>query len=404
MLYNKDKNMKKKSLFFAIIIALAFVFCMSMATCPLEKQGNNTPETEPEPELELTVLENEDISPGESAADFVAKVKIGWNLGNTLDAHPGGETSWGNPLTTRAMITAIKENGFNTIRIPVSWYHRAPKSGNYAINSDFMNRVKEVVDYAVENNLYIILNTHHDEEIFKFMDKDMDESKKAFEAVWRQIAETFKDYDYKLVFEGLNEPRTKGSDREWQGGTAEERKNLNEMHQIFVDTVRASGGNNGKRILMISTYAASVEPAAVNGLTLPVDTEENSGVNKFIVSVHSYSPYNFALNEGTGAVKAWSASISSDTRDITGWIDRVYTKFVSNGIPVIGGEFGALNRNNEDDRAAWAEFYVSEAGKRGIKCIWWDDGGNFRLFNRASRQFYFPKIHAALMRGAGVAK
>jgi len=242
------------------------------------------------------------------------------------------------------------------------------------------------------------LNTHHDEDIFKFMDADMPESKKAFKAIWEQIADAFKDYNYNLIFEGLNEPRTKGSSNEWNGGTAAERNNLNEMHQLFVDTVRASGGNNVRRILMVSTYAASVESAAVNGLTLPNDPQ-NPTVKKLIVSTHSYSPYNFALNEGTGSVKTWSKNNSSDTSQITTWITRVNTAFISKGIPVIAGEFGALNKDNEAARAEWAEYYVSEAKKKGIPCFLWDDGGNFKLFDRRNGTFFYPLILAALMRG-----
>ena len=379
--------MKKKNLIGAI--ALAFVFCLLSAGCEKQDDSGGTPSG---PENGEYV----EITANESAADFVAKIRIGWNLGNTLDAHPNGETSWGNPRTTKAMITSIKDAGFNTIRIPVSWYQAAPKP-NYTINPTWMNRVKEIVGYAMDNNMYIILNTHHDEDIFKFMDADMPESKKAFKAIWEQIAAAFKDYSYNLIFEGLNEPRTKGSSSEWSGGTAAERKNLNEMHQLFVDTVRASGGNNVKRILMVSAYAASVEAAAVNGLVLPNDPSNT--VSKLIVSTHSYSPYNFALNEGTGSVKTWSKNNSSDTSQITTWISRVDTAFLSKGIPVIAGEFGALNKDNEAARAEWAEYYVSEAKKKGIPCIWWDDGGNFKLFNRSSRTFYYPSILAALMRG-----
>jgi endoglucanase len=388
--------MKRNNLIGAI--ALAFVFCLLLTGCekpddpggtqggPSGNGGNSggTPASWPE---------NTAITADESAAGFVAKIRIGWNLGNTLDAP--NETSWGNPRTTKAMITAIKDAGFNAIRIPVSWNGHAPKP-NYTINSAWMSRVKEIVDYAMENNLYIILNTHHDEEIFKFMDKDMVESKKAFKAIWEQIAAAFRDYNYNLIFEGLNEPRTKGSLAEWNGGTAEERNNLNAMHQLFVDTVRASGGNNGKRILMVSTYAASVESAAVNGLTLPNDPSNT--VKKLIVSTHSYSPYNFALNENS-TVKTWSKNNSSDTSPITDWITRVNTAFISKGIPVIAGEFGALNKDNEAVRADWAEYYVSEAKKKGIPCFIWDDGGNFKLLNRSSRTFYYPLILAALMRG-----
>jgi len=255
-----------KNIFLIAVITLTLGLCLSFTTCSKVTDKDDSKNT---PELYIEVKENTAITADESAADFVAKMTIGWNLGNTMDAWPNGETSWGNPKTTKEMITALKEAGFNTIRIPVSWHQAAPKP-DYTVRASWMNRVKEIVDYAVDNNLYIILNTHHDEEIFKFRDNDMEESKKAFQAVWSQIAETFKDYNYNLIFEGLNEPRTKGSAREWQGGTSEEHKNLNDMHQLFVDTVRKSGGNNGKRILMISTYAASVESAAVNGLKLPM--------------------------------------------------------------------------------------------------------------------------------------
>jgi endoglucanase len=330
-----------------------------------------------------------------SAAELVAKIKIGWNLGNTLDASPD-ETSWGNPRTTKAMITAIKNAGFNAIRIPVSW-HNATNS-NYNIRANWMSRVVEIVNYAADNDMYILLNTHHDEDIFKFTNDKKTQSLNAFGKIWGQIAGTFKNYNEKLIFEGLNEPRTKGSSNEWSGGTAEEHANLNDHYKVFVNTVRVSGGNNGKRILMVSTYAASVETPAVNGLVIPNDISENSGVNKFIVSVHSYSPYNFALNKQS-SVKTWSKDNSGDTSPITTWVDRVHTKFVSKGIPVIGGEFGALDKSNESARAEWAEYYVSYARSKGIPCFWWDDGGDFKFLNRSAGTFYFPAIRNALMNG-----
>jgi len=383
--------MKRKYLFLAITLAL--VFCLFTVGCKEEeKEGDpllgyladvkfNTPDT--------PQGFNNDIS----ANELSAGIKIGWNLGNTLDAHPNGETSWGNPLTTKEMITAIKEAGFNAIRIPVSWYQSADK--NYNISENRMKRVVEIVNYAVDNDMYIILNTHHDEHIFKFMNNEIAESKKAFRKIWGQISHVFRNYNEKLIFEGLNEPRTPGSSREWQGGTAEEHGNLNAMHQIFTDTVRASGGNNGKRILMVSTYAASAEQTAMSALQIPNDP--SNSVNKFIVSIHSYSPYNFALNENK-TLNKWDKTSSGDTSPITSWLDRAYTTFVSKGLPVIGGEFGALNKDNEEARAEWAEFYVSYAKSKDIKCFWWDDGGNFRIFNRNTRQFYYPLIHEALMR------
>jgi endoglucanase len=341
-----------------------------------------------------------------TAVELAGNIRVGWNLGNTLDASDltwlgnspavaDMETAWGNPVTTKATIDAVKKAGFNAIRIPVSWGKCANK--DYTIRADWMRRVQKIVDYAVSNDMYIILNTHHDEGIFKFLDKDMPESRKAFQRIWEQIAETFRDYNEKLIFEGLNEPRTKGSAAEWNGGTVEERNNLNLLHQLFVDTVRASGGNNVKRILMVSTYAASATVAAMNGLVIPADPLNES--NRIIVSIHAYEPYNFALNENSN-VTTWSKNNLSDTSPITGWVDRAYTLFVSRGFPVILGEFGSLNRNDEAVRAEWAEYYVSYAKSKGIKCFWWDDGGNISLLNRRTNTFYFPQIVAALMRGS----
>jgi len=335
-----------------------------------------------------------DITAETTASELVANIKIGWNLGNTLDANPD-ETSWGNPKTKKSNIDAIKAAGFNAIRIPVSWSHHVDSS--YNINAKFMERVKEIVGYAADNDMYILLNTHHDEDIFKFQDKDMEKSKAAFRKIWEQIAEQFKNENYKLIFEGLNEPRTIGSSKEWQGGTAEEWANLNAMEQIFVDVVRASGSNNTNRVLLISTYAASAEQSAMNGVKLPNDS--SNSINKLIVSVHAYSPYNFALNEGNGKVDTWSKNNSSDTNGVKTPLDRAYNTFVSKGIPVIMGEFGALNRNNENARAEWAEYYVSYAKSKGIPCFWWDDGGNFKLLNRGNDSFYFPKIKDALING-----
>jgi endoglucanase len=329
-----------------------------------------------------------------SASELVAEIKIGWNLGNTLDANPD-ETSWGNPKTKKSNIDAIKAAGFNAVRIPVSWSHHVNK--DYNINAGFMKRVKEIVGYATDNDMYILLNTHHDEDIFKFQDKDMAKSKAAFEKIWKQIAEQFKNENEKLIFEGLNEPRTIGSPREWQGGTAEEWANLNAMEQIFVDVVRASGSNNTKRILMVSTYAASAEQTAMSSVKIPEDTL-NPTIKKIIVSVHAYSPWNFAGPDDK-TVTTWSKTNSGDASSVRTPLDRAYSTFVSKGIPVILGEFGAADKNNVNVRAEWAEFYVSYAKEKGMPCFWWDDGGNFKLLNRSSNTFYFSAIKDALING-----
>jgi len=381
--------MKKIFLIPALIAAL-------LISCNTEK-----PSTSEVPDYDSssvpTLPENPKPFRDISASDLVAEIKLGWNLGNTLDADPD-ETSWGNPKTKKSNIEAIKAAGFNAVRIPVSWSHHVDK--DYNINASFMNRVKEIVGYATDNDMYILLNTHHDEGIFKFQNKDIAKSKAVFKKIWWQIAEQFKDENEKLIFEGLNEPRTKGSAMEWQGGTAEERANLNAMEQIFVDAVRSRGSNNEKRVLLISTYAASAEQSAMSGVKIP-DDPSNPDVKKIIVSVHAYSPYEFALKPTKdGGIATWSSSNSSDTSGVKTPLDRAYATFVSKGIPVIMGEFGALNKSNEAVRAEWAEYYVKYAKSKGIPCFWWDDGGDFKLLNRNSNTFYFPVIKDALIKGA----
>jgi endoglucanase len=308
------------------------------------------------------------------------------------------ETAWYNPVTTKANITAIKNAGFNAIRIPVSWNKAA--NSNYNIRADWMARVVDVVNYAVDNDLSIILNTHHDERIFKFTNAEKAESLKAFGKIWEQIADTFRNYDEKLIFEALNEPRNTGSNDEWNGGTEDERNNLNEHYQVFVDTVRASGGNNGGRILIVNPYATSFLDAAINGLKIPAD----SAADKIIVSFHSYDPMTFCFSAEsltwTQSISTWNKDNASDTGDIHRLIDSVYNKFVQNGIPVIIGEFGAAHKNNEQARADHHEYFVAYAKSKGIKCFLWDDGGGVSIFDRSKNQFLYPKIVDAIMRGA----
>jgi len=409
-------------LFFILIFGFPFIACDN-GTGGGTNGGNwqKTPET---PSTPLTPQPFNNIT----ASQLVSNIKIGWNLGNSLDSanlhHKGSnltvnqlEKGWDDiPVATKALIDTVKEAGFNAIRIPVTWSKAA--NSNYNIRLDWMIRITEVVNYAAGNGMYIILNTHHDdmdtsinnEVLFQFTNAGVNQSLSAFRKIWEQIANNFKNYNEKLIFEALNEPRTKGSPNEWTGGTAEERNNLNKHYEVFIDVVRNSGGNNDKRILMINTYAASTSQAALDGLVLPTDTISN----KLIVSVHEYSPYNFALNSWNigenGSVDTWDINNSDDKLAITEPIDRVYEKFVSKGIPVIMGEFGSVNKNNLAARAAHAEFYVSYAKSKEVRCFWWDSGlsvpllgvdhGNFGIINRSNNQWTHPQIVEALMRGA----
>jgi len=360
-----------------------------------------------------------------SAAELVTDIRIGWSLGNTLDAHGGPdgfahlgggiyanttvtelELAWGRPLTTQEHFDVLKDAGFDAVRIPVTWYKACDSDLN--IRDDWMTRVKEVADYAVVNDMYIIINTHHDDILFRITDSEMDESKKAIVKIWEQIATAFKDYNEKLIFESLGEPRTAGSAAEWRGGTPEEHNNLNILNQLFVDTVRNTGGNNMERVLLIPTYAASANETAQRALVIPDDPSED----KIAVSLHFYEPWNFALRTGDGSETEWSSSNQQDTVPITRYIDLAYEVFVSKGIPVIIGEMGAINRDNIEARTEWSEFYTAYAKSKGITCFWWDNGSywvlrrrdwgweqTFGLLDRENFKIAHPEIVDALLRG-----
>ncbi|MCL2202676.1 MAG: glycoside hydrolase family 5 protein [Defluviitaleaceae bacterium] len=393
--------------------------------------AEHEPEDEGLPELPPLLLPG--ASPGAVTADFnpvtatqwVAGVRVGWNLGNTLDAHggPGGfawlggglyanttvaemEYAWVNHITTRENIEAVAAAGFDTIRIPVTWF-KALDEGMH-IRRDWMARVHEIVGWAMDAGLKVILNTHHDEYIFHLSDAYMKASREAMIRVWQQIAYAFRDYNEQLMFEGLNEPRTIGSPAEWTGGTPEERHNLNILNQLFVDVVRASGGNNAYRVLMVPTYAASAAAVAQRALVLPTDTVPD----RIVVSLHIYAPWEFALRTGpVGTQDTWSADNPADIAPIIEPLDLAYELFVSRGIPVIIGEMGALNRGNEAYRAQWAYFFISSARALGMPSVWWDNGiawitrenpwggwdETFGLLNRADNTFYSELILDAIM-------
>lgn len=333
------------------------------------------------------------------AKELVSKMKIGWNLGNTLDVPNcdwlkndlDHETGWGNPKTTKAMIDEVKKAGFNTIRIPVSWGAHMDKNGN--INKPWLDRVQEVVDYAYDNGMFIIVNTHHDESWIKFDGTDEAAVTKKFKSVWKQVAARFKDYDERLIFEGLNEPRTPNSAKEWSGGTQTEWDVINRLHKAFISTVRAGGGYNKTRFLMITPYAAtSTVYSAMAALEIPDD-------DRVIVSVHAYSPYNLALN-GDMAHKTFD---EAGKREIDYVFDNVNKVFISKGIPVIMGECGVTDKGNTKERIKALQYFLKAAKKYDIPCCIWDNGGSgtggdkFALLNRNTNEWYNREIIKAIM-------
>lgn len=362
--------------------------------------------------------------PKEDAFTFVQNMKVGWNLGNTLDAHENGkvgenelktEEVWGNPVTTKAMIDEIKAAGFETVRIPVTWrgHVTIDEGGNGTVSEAWLNRVQEVVGYAIDNDMYVILNSHHDVDASNGYYPDSanyERSKAHLTAVWKAMAERFKDYDEHLVFESMNEPRLVGTGYEWsfQAGAAEcadAADCINRLNQTFVDIVRASGGNNGERYLMVPGYAASPDAVMASQFVLPQDTASG----KLIVSVHAYTPYNFALqpeSEG-GSTDVFAANNYASTKDIENLMVKLYSKYINKGIPVVIGEFGAREKNgNLQARAEYYAYYIAAARARGITCCVWDNnifsgtGERFGLYDRKANNWPYPEIVEAIMTNA----
>ena len=394
--------MKKK---FLTIIWSSFMLFAGLCGCQSRNQQENTEvtptvtEAVSTPVAELTATPTpEPLTIADiSSIDLVAGMKIGWNLGNTLDATGGmglmSETAWGNPKTKQEMIDAILDAGFNVIRIPVTWDGHFSAAPDYKIHDIWLERVKEVVDYAYNKGAYVILNTHH-EEWYMPTEENKVANGEQIVALWTQIAEYFKEYDEHLIFGGLNEPRLRGTSKEWTGDAAASEV-INYWEQLFVDAVRATGGNNTLRHLMITGYAASSSKDNLEKIVLPQD-------DKLIVSVHAYTPYNFALN--TSGTSIWDAA--KDNRDIDFLMKTLDELFISKGIPVIIGEFGAMNKENEAERVEWVQYYLTKAKEIGVPCVWWDnnaftgEGENFGLLDRRKVEFPYQDLLNAMMQVA----
>ncbi len=327
--------------------------------------------------------------------ELCGRITVGWNLGNSLDATGSGmssETSWGNPKTTKELILKVKEAGFDAVRIPTTWYNHLDSDFN--ISEEWIARVQEVVDYAYDEGMYVILNVHHENWNDPY-ESTLPDVKKKIKKLWTQIANRFESYGERLIFEGMNEPRWKNTDYEWNGGNAEGRRVVNAYNECFVETVRATGGNNRYRALMIPTYAASA--SGLDGFTVPQD-------KSLIVSVHAYSPYNFAMNP-SGTTK-FDPNNTSDTQELTWLAGTLYDRFISKGTGVIIGECGTANKNNYSDRVNWAGYFPKLFRSKGIPVFLWDNNaygsGNetFGQLHRDTLAWEYPEYIKAFVKAA----
>lgn len=353
--------------------------------------------------------------PDSEAIKFVSDMGIGFNLGNTFDAYTDPtpademsiETAWQGDITTQQMIKDIHGYGFDTIRIPVSWHNHV--DDDYNISGQWLDRVNEVVDWAMDEGMYVIINIHHDnhpEANAFFPDKaHLEQSRKYIGKIWEQLSERFKDYDEHLVFESMNEPRLVGTEHEWDFSTEyddcrEAMECINELNQLFVDTVRATGGNNSDRYLMCPGYTASFDGGTNAFFKLPKDTEGRK--SRIILSIHAYTPYNFAL-EYPG-VSDFNAGDKERTWELNEHMNKLYMDYVFKGTPVVIGEFGCRDKNgNLQDRVNYSAYYARMASARSIPCIWWDnnaftgDGELFGIYDRKDPSGSNMDIITALM-------
>ena len=243
-----------------------------------------------------------------SSAEIVSDMKIGWNLGNTLDvcaADRDGdgiindvpengivdETLWGNPMTDSSLFEALKADGINAVRIPITWRDHLGDAPDYKVDEDWMNRVKEVVNYAYDLDMYVIINIHHDGgDDSKFgawvrsASEDYDKFSEKYNALWKQICAEFSEYDDRLIMESANEI---GFDALPQDDAY---ALLNKINQQFVDLVRASGGYNATRPLLIAGYWTDIAKTCDSRYQLPADP-----ANNLILSVHYYTPWEFCI-------------------------------------------------------------------------------------------------------------
>lgn len=332
-----------------------------------------------------------------TSLEMMKHMKKGWNLGNTLDSIVGKnnqgletEIAWGNLYTTKEMIDTIKNVGFDILRIPTSWGEHMNE--DYVVDIAYMDRVQEVVDYGIDNDMFVILNTHHEEWIYPD-EEHFENNAKQLKALWTQICERFKDYDGKLIFEVLNEPRLRETPIEWTGGDAESRAIVGKLSEVAYTTIRNSGGNNNKRHIMIPTYAASSNDNVLEDFSIPKKTDDH-----IFVSIHNYDPYDFALN--TIGDNVWGYDEQKEI--INSFYERLDKYLISKDIAVIIGESGAMNKNNIADRIEWAKYFYGIAEKNGVPIIWWDNGlieggENFGLLNRETLEFTYPELVDAIL-------
>ncbi|MYT03374.1 MULTISPECIES: cellulase family glycosylhydrolase [Streptomyces] len=324
-----------------------------------------------------------------SPMDTVAAMQPSWNMGNTLDAIPD-ETSWGNPAATKALFDTIKSQGFRSVRIPVTWTDHQSASAPYTIDAAWMNRVKQVVDWALADGLYVVLNVHHDSwQWIATMPTDHDGVLARFKATWTQIAATFKDSPRSLLLESNNEPQFNNTT------DAQGIQYNDELNTAFHSVVRQSGGNNATRLLVLPTLHTNSGQTFLDALAANMKSFNDGNL---VVTVHYYGYYPFSVNVAGG-----TQFDATSQKDMTDHFARIRATFTSKGIPVYNGEYGLLgypdsNHPSRIERGEALKFYEQfgyEARTARVTTALWDPG-TWAYLNRTTLQWSDPALFAAI--------
>lgn len=337
-----------------------------------------------------------------TSQEIVSSMTIGWNLGDTLDAcqadrdgdgrinehvedgEEPDETLWGNPFATQELFQALYDSGVNSVRIPVTWRDHIDEQGN--ISEAWLNRVQEVVDYAYGIGMFVIINIHHDgggDPKFGAWicnaATDYDGTLARYKTLWTQIAERFKDYDERLIFESMNEV---GFDSLSESKAFE---TLNNLNQEFVNLIRSTGGKNPTRHLLIAGYWTDIAKTCDSRFVMPQDE-----AGRCIVSVHYYTPWDFCT---TNIKNEWGTS--TEQAEMERLITMMKTNFVDKGIPVIIGEYAASG-NDFNSCVFFCEKLVKLCHDYGIATFLWDNGNG--QFDRSTNTWRSEQMHSALLR------
>ncbi|MER7459951.1 cellulase family glycosylhydrolase [Micromonospora sp. NPDC126480] len=360
-------------------------FALNGVTCTGSVGGTTPPPTTTPPPP--TTPPPTTPPPGTDAMAAVAAMQPGWNLGNTLDSTGADETSWGNPRVTEALLENVKAQGFKSIRIPVTWSAHLGGAPNHTIEAAYLNRVKEVVDWALADGFYVMINIHHDSwQWINTMPTDRTNVLNRYNAIWTQLASTFRNSSSKLVFESVNEPQFTGS-----SGDAQNASLLNELNTSFHRIVRQSGGYNATRLLVLPTLHTSSEQARIDELLATFSALDDRNL---IATVHFYGYWPFSVNVAGGT--RFDATVQ---KDLTDSFDRVHNAFVSRGIPVIIGEYGLLGFDRhtgtieQGEKLKFFEFLGYYARTRQLTTMLWDNGQHF---NRTTFQWRDPELFAQI--------